>query len=74
MSHSLLTRGLQTQGNATDRSFITWKTAYHRTVATLTDPDLIAIVAFCVLGLLVALNVILRFPDLGALIEQYNQF
>ena len=74
MSHSLLTRGLQTQGNAADRSFITWKTAYHRTVATLTDPDLIAIVAFCVLGLLVALNVILRFPDLGALIEQYNQF
>jgi hypothetical protein len=69
MSHSLLRRGLQTQGNPADRSFITWKT-----VAALTDPDLIAIVAFCVLGLLVALNVILRFPDLGALIEQYNRF
>jgi hypothetical protein len=69
MSHSLLRRGLQTPGNPADRSFITWKT-----VATLTDPDLIAIVAFCVLGLLVALNVILRFPDLGALIEQYNRF
>jgi hypothetical protein len=65
MSHSLLRRGLQTQGNPADRSFITWKT-----VAALTDPDLIAIVAFCVL----ALNVILRFPDLGALIEQYNRF
>ena len=39
-----------------------------------TDPDLIAVVTFCVLGLLVAFNVILRFPDLGALIEQYNQF
>jgi hypothetical protein len=74
MSHSLLRRGLQTQGNPADRSFITWKAAYHRTVVTLTDPDLIASIAFCVLGLLVALNVILRFPDLGALIEQYNRF
>jgi hypothetical protein len=50
------------------------ETPYHRLVATLTDPDLIAVVTFCVLGLLIALNVILRFPDLGALIEQYNQF
>jgi hypothetical protein len=38
------------------------------------DPDLIAIVQFCAIGLLVALIVMLSFPDLGALLEQYNQF
>ncbi len=26
------------------------------------------------IGLLITINVILRFPDLGALIERYNQF
>jgi hypothetical protein len=38
------------------------------------DPDLIAIVQFCAIGLLVTLIVMLCFPDLGAIIEQYNQF
>jgi hypothetical protein len=38
------------------------------------DPDLIATVLFCTIGILVTLIVMLRFPDLGALIEQYNQF
>ena len=38
------------------------------------DPDLAAIVQFCLIGLLVTLIVMLSFPDLGALIEQYNQF
>jgi hypothetical protein len=32
------------------------------------------IVAFCLLGLLLTLSFILRFPDLGAVIEQYNRF
>jgi hypothetical protein len=38
------------------------------------DPDLITVVTVCVLGLLVVFNLMLRFPDLGTLIEQYNQF
>jgi hypothetical protein len=38
------------------------------------DPDLIATVLFCAIGLLVTLIVMLSFPDLGALIQQYNQF
>jgi hypothetical protein len=38
------------------------------------DPDLIATVLFCAIGLLLTLIVMLSFPDLGALIEQYNQF
>jgi hypothetical protein len=40
--------------------------------AALANPDLIAVVIFCLIGLLLAFNVMLRFPDFGALIEQYN--
>jgi len=40
----------------------------------LSDPNLIATVQFSVIGLLVMLIVILTFPDLGTIIEQYNQF
>jgi hypothetical protein len=45
-----------------------------RFVAALANPDLLAVLAFCLIGLLVALNLILRFPAFGAVIEQYNQF
>jgi hypothetical protein len=40
----------------------------------LTDPDMYAVVAFCLIGILLALNLMLRFPDMGAVIAQYNQF
>jgi hypothetical protein len=43
-------------------------------VAVSVDPDLIAIVQFCATGLLVTLILMLSFPWLGAIIEQYNQF
>jgi hypothetical protein len=36
--------------------------------------DLLSVVGFCVLGLLVTISVMLRFPELGALIESYNIF
>jgi hypothetical protein len=36
--------------------------------------DLIAILAFCAIGLLITMNVMLRYPDLGALAELYSQF
>jgi hypothetical protein len=32
------------------------------------------VIQFCLIGLLVTLILMLRFPDLGAVIEQYNQF
>jgi hypothetical protein len=38
------------------------------------NPDLQAVLAFSLIGLLVALNLILRFPDFGTVIAQYNQF
>ena len=40
----------------------------------VTDPNLHAVIAFCLIGFLLMLNVMLRFPDLGAIIAQYNQF
>jgi hypothetical protein len=48
--------------------------SWSRVAAAVKDPSLIAIVSFCAIGLLITLNLLLRFPDLGALIAQYNQF
>jgi hypothetical protein len=48
--------------------------AWYRLLAAISKPDVITIVAFCTICLLTMLNVILRFPDLGSLIELYNQF
>jgi hypothetical protein len=36
--------------------------------------DFLVVAAFSAIGLLVMLNVILRFPDLGTVIAQFNQF
>jgi hypothetical protein len=36
--------------------------------------DIGGVVCFCLIGLLLTLTVMLRFPDLGALIQQYNLF
>jgi hypothetical protein len=40
----------------------------------IADPNLHAIVLLCLVGLLLTLNFVLRSPDLGAVIAQYNQF
>jgi hypothetical protein len=42
--------------------------------AAMLKPDALAVVAFCLIGLLLALNLILRFPEMGAVLEQCNQF
>jgi hypothetical protein len=40
----------------------------------LNDPNLVATVLFCFIGLIVTAVMMLRFPNLGAIIAQYNQF
>jgi hypothetical protein len=45
-----------------------------RSSPTTTDPDLMAVVCFCLIGLLICLNLMLRFPEFGAIIQLYNQF
>ena len=36
--------------------------------------DFHLVLAFSLIGLLIALNLMFRFPDYGAIIAQYNQF
>jgi hypothetical protein len=38
------------------------------------DSEMTAVAIFCAIGLLVVFNVMLRFPDFGAIIAQYNQY
>jgi hypothetical protein len=38
------------------------------------ERELLQIVTFCLVGLLVTFGLMLRFPDLGAVIAEYNQF
>ena len=57
-----------------DRRTRRTETEWSRLVTVIADPDLHAVIAFCLIGFLLTLNFILRFPELGAIIEQYNQF
>jgi hypothetical protein len=52
----------------------TTRTGWYQWVAAILASDLMAVVAFCAIGLLATLNVILHFPDFGILVESYNQF
>ena len=74
MSQSPVIRKLQTleesKGHNVDEAPSRWPAF----LAIFSNPDLPTIVAFCLLGLLLTLSFILRFPDLGAVIEQYNRF
>jgi hypothetical protein len=42
--------------------------------AAMADPDLIIIVAFCVIGLLMTFNLVFRFPSFAPSVEQIAQF
>ena len=45
-----------------------------RFAAVINDFDLVATGLFCVIGLMITAVVMLRFPNLGTIIAQYNQF
>ena len=47
---------------------------WQRFLTAATDPDLPAILAFLLIGLLLTLIFMFRFPDFGAIIAQANQF
>jgi hypothetical protein len=48
--------------------------SWQRVFTAVTNPDLHAVVALCLIGLLLTLSIMFRFPELGAIIAQYNQF
>jgi hypothetical protein len=50
------------------------KSALSSWLSAAKNSDLAAVAIFCTIGLLVIFNVMLRFPDFGAIIAQYNQF
>jgi hypothetical protein len=44
----------------------------HGLFATIQDPDLALIVAFCAIGFLLSINVMIRVPDFAAMLGQFN--
>jgi hypothetical protein len=40
--------------------------------AAIKDPNLGVVIAFCAIGLLASINVILRIPDFGVILGQLN--
>jgi hypothetical protein len=47
---------------------------WQRIFTAVSNPDLQAVVALSLIGLLLTLNIMFRFPDFGAIVAQYNQF
>ena len=74
MSQSPVIRKLQTLEKSKGHNVNEATSRWPEFLATFTNPDPPMIVVFCLLGLLLTFSLILRFPDFGAVIEQYNQF
>jgi hypothetical protein len=74
MSRSSRARDFLSPGKSTDRPASNTNTAWRHSVSPMTNPDLYSIVALCTIAVLTLTYLIFRFPDLGALIERYNQF
>lgn len=69
-----LTSAFQSPTNPANRRTQETEIAWSRFTAAITNLDLQVVVAFCLIGLLLTLNLIFRFPNMGAVIAQYNQF
>ena len=67
-------RKLQEMANAKSNYVHPAEEPWQWILIAVANPDLQAVVAFSLIGLLLTLNVMFRFPELGALIAQYNQF
>jgi len=67
-------RDPQTLAKSATRGMNAAEIVWDRLAAALADPDFTMVAAFCAIGLLIALNLILRFPAYGEVIQQYNQF
>jgi hypothetical protein len=48
--------------------------AWRWTKTVMTNPDLLAVVLFCVIGLGLTITVLLRHPDLALISEQLDMF
>jgi hypothetical protein len=67
-------RKLKEMANAKSKYVHPAEEPWQRILIAVANPDLQTVVAFSLIGLLLTLNVMFRFPELGALVAQYNQF
>ena len=74
MSQSPVIRKLQTLEKSKGQNVHDAPSRWSEFLAIFSNSNLPMVIVFCLLGLLLSLSFILRFPDLGALIEQYNKF
>ena len=74
MSRLSITRKSQPTTKSDRRDFGAAQKDWPLFVKAPPNPNLLTIVALCLIVLLVALNLIFLFPDFGTVIEQYNQF
>jgi hypothetical protein len=74
MTHLRVTRGLQPSMKLKLRRETAIEIAWHRMVTVAANPDLLVVVLFCVIGLGLTINVLLRHPDFGLMVEQPDRF
>jgi hypothetical protein len=58
----------------TDPRIPQWATASDQIVASLANPDLIAVLIFCSIGLLVTSTLPFAIPDFGEMSASFQQF
>jgi hypothetical protein len=67
-------RELQPLAEDSNRRASKAATVWDRVVAAIKDPELVVVCGFCAIGLLLTLNVMLRFAEFGATISQFAHF
>lgn len=72
MTHLPVSRELQPLMKS--RSAASPQTALSRVTGAFNGPDVLIVTALCLLGVLLMLNFMFRYPEIGELIQQYNLF
>jgi len=65
MTHLPVTRELRPLERPADRQVKSEPTAWQQFVSGITNSEFVLVAAFCAIGLLIALNLVLHFPDVG---------
>jgi len=72
MTHLPVSRDLQPSPQA--RAARPTSTTPDRSTVAINSPELPIIIAICLAGLLLTLNFMKQYPDVGELIQKYNLF
>ncbi len=74
MTHMPVTRELRPALKRAARRNTAVDTVWRWMATATTNPDLLAVVLFCVIGLGLTITVLLRHPDLGVMSERLDLF